>query len=82
LQKHIIELQLTPDQTGQLAPLVREAVEDNQHALFAACAIPTIENGETVWKLQVVRIRQKVSAKIRKLLLDDGHAPETIQAIQ
>jgi hypothetical protein len=68
---NILQLELTEAQARLLRPIVQEAVDDREHAYFVAVDVPYIENGLSVWKLQVVRIRQKVSAKIRKLILAD-----------
>jgi hypothetical protein len=69
---NVIKLELTPGQTEQLTPLAIEAAGNRENVLFVAGAVPfwSPQNGETVWKLQVVTLPAKIGHKIVKLIRD------------
>jgi len=70
-RQNVVCLQLTPEQTKQLAPLAIEAGKRHENTVFVAVTVPywSRQDGATLWELQVVRIKAKLGAKVKKLIL-------------
>jgi hypothetical protein len=66
----VVRLQLTPEQSEQLAPLALDAASNRQHILFVATVVPFWSPDEeaTVWELQTTVIPAKIGHKVKKLI--------------
>jgi hypothetical protein len=66
----VIDLPLTEAQTSQLAPLVHTATADHKNVLFVATVAPfwSVEEGQTIWRFQVVPLPARDGFKVIKLI--------------
>jgi hypothetical protein len=64
----VVRLELTPQQTEQLAPLLQQAAADSENVLFFAVAVPFWRSGTTIWELQTTVISARIGHKIIKLV--------------
>jgi hypothetical protein len=66
----IVRLELTAQQTEQLAPIVLDAASKHENVLFISVVVPFWSPvfGTTVWDLQVVVVPARIGHKILKLI--------------
>ena len=64
----VVRLELTAQQTEQLAPLVRKAATEGKNVLFLALTVPFWRNDTLIWELQTVTIPARIGHKITALV--------------
>jgi hypothetical protein len=72
--KNLIRLQLTPEQTQQVASLAIDAGLNRENVLFVCTVVPfwLPESGEMSWEFQIVKIRSKSGLKVIKVIRENS----------
>jgi hypothetical protein len=68
LSNGIIELILNEQQTELLRPLIRQAASQRNNVLLLATAAPTIVDGKSAWRFEVVLVPCCNAAKVIKAI--------------
>lgn len=66
----VVRLTLDADQVEQLAPIAIAAGLERKNVLFVTSCVPhwSVDEGETVWELQVVKISAPLGYKIVRMI--------------
>jgi AAA domain len=64
----IIELVLSPEQTDQIAPIVRAHVEHGRNCIFLATCAPTFVDCKCVWRFQICTVNRVTGSRIARLV--------------
>jgi hypothetical protein len=64
----VIEIELTERQISQLAPLIRQHVDQGKNSLFVSTVSPNVKT----WRWQLVSVSPSAGQKLLRLIREDS----------